>query len=79
MQHDLREYQERTAALLDEVQLLKKESENNKGLKEYIEMQRVELEQAKNKLSHQIKTIERLEQSLKEQTQEKTRMILDER
>jgi hypothetical protein len=61
------------------VQLLKKESENNKGLKEYIEMQRVELEQAKNKLSHQIKTIERLEQSLKEQTQEKTRMILDER
>ena len=66
MQHDLREYQERTAGLLEEVQLLKKESENNKGLKEYIEMQRVELEQAKNKISHQIKTIERLELSLKD-------------
>jgi hypothetical protein len=30
--------------LLDEVQLLKKESENNKGLKEFIELQRQELE-----------------------------------
>jgi uncharacterized protein YfaQ (DUF2300 family) len=78
-QHDLNDYQHRTATLLDEVQVLKKECELNKGMRDFIATQTQELEQAKDKLSHQTKTIERLETSLKEQGAERTRILLEER
>ena len=35
-QHDLNDYQHRTASLLDEVQVLKKECELNRGMRDFI-------------------------------------------